>query len=223
MPVSHDRHRRRAFTLIELLVVIAVLGVLASILIPVVSKVRATAQATHCMSNMQQLGRAFMLHAEDHRGLLPAPVCTAGGIVTPWYVAIHPYTGTPFRAPEAQGEPLKLAAVFSCPTWVRNDHQPKPEDIGYAMNAALGTSADRTRPVPLSSLQSPSRAILLLELIGSTAPCFPEAGSLAAFGATYSTTFGAEGCDRHEGTANYLFADGHVGRHTTEQVGSLLK
>jgi prepilin-type N-terminal cleavage/methylation domain-containing protein len=67
------------FTLIELLVVIAVIGILASLLLPVLSKAKSRAQGTQCLNNMKQLQLAAMLYGNDNHDYLPANVTVRNG------------------------------------------------------------------------------------------------------------------------------------------------
>ena len=60
-----------AFTLIELLVVVAIIGVLAGLLLPALSRARATAQTAVCVGNQRQLTLAWRLYAEDNRNHYP--------------------------------------------------------------------------------------------------------------------------------------------------------
>ncbi|MDR1281905.1 MAG: type II secretion system GspH family protein [Opitutaceae bacterium] len=60
-----------AFTLVELLTVVAIIGILAAITIPAVGKVRESAYAATCRSNLRQLAIAVRLYAQDHGGNLP--------------------------------------------------------------------------------------------------------------------------------------------------------
>lgn len=65
------RHRGRGFTLIELLVVIAIIAILAAILFPVFARAREKARQTSCMSNLRQLGLAFLQYVNDYDGRYP--------------------------------------------------------------------------------------------------------------------------------------------------------
>lgn len=63
----------RAFTLVELLAVIAIIAVLAGILFPVIAKAKESALQTTALSNMKQVGTAYLLYLDDADGkLLPS-------------------------------------------------------------------------------------------------------------------------------------------------------
>jgi prepilin-type N-terminal cleavage/methylation domain-containing protein/prepilin-type processing-associated H-X9-DG protein len=66
----HGR-KRSGFTLIELLVVIAIIAILAAILFPVFAQARDRARAAACLSNLKQMGTAWMMYAQDYDERFP--------------------------------------------------------------------------------------------------------------------------------------------------------
>ena len=102
-PHTKKKGCRYAFTLIELLVVIAIIAILASLLVPAISRAKARAQAGQCLNNLKQLGIATLIYAQDHNGLIQIdapfePGKTWGSILS-------------------SNQNLKALDVFVCPTY----------------------------------------------------------------------------------------------------------
>src|ERR1022692_2678082 len=78
----HGRCRRRrfggAFTLVELLVVITIIAILASLLLPGLSKAKAQAQSIECLGNLKQLQTAWQMYIGESDNV--APLNTYGDV-----------------------------------------------------------------------------------------------------------------------------------------------
>jgi len=115
---------RSRFTLIELLIVIAVIAILAALLFPALSKVRARASYSSCVSNFKQISYGYTMYRDDHRGVPPS-----GGIMG-WEganIAIRHVKGYDDKrggGPEKYGMPSALwrytgknKKIWECPSY----------------------------------------------------------------------------------------------------------
>jgi prepilin-type N-terminal cleavage/methylation domain-containing protein/prepilin-type processing-associated H-X9-DG protein len=62
---------RHAFTLLELLITVAIIGILASMILPALSKSKASAQGAYCLNNGKQMMVAISLYTDDNQGFFP--------------------------------------------------------------------------------------------------------------------------------------------------------
>jgi prepilin-type N-terminal cleavage/methylation domain-containing protein/prepilin-type processing-associated H-X9-DG protein len=181
---------KKAFTLIELLVVISVIAVLAAMLTPAVTTSAAQARATKCLQQLRQIGAAVNLYANDNSGELPAS--RHQGVLKSWVQVIRPYAGGKI--------------LYRCP-----DDPNLKRDRSYAINdlltAGAATGANYTRR---QNIPSASQTIYLAETQANyvTSDHFHFGGEEGA--ASPESFIAQVAAERHRGSANYLFADGHA-------------
>jgi prepilin-type N-terminal cleavage/methylation domain-containing protein len=153
-----------AFTIIELLVVISVIGLLVSLLLPVLGRARAAAELTSCQSRLRQWGLAFEIYASENDGYYPHidgrdrtssnPQTDAdlADYYFGWVDVLPPLMGEkPWREHNLWHRPSKNT-IFQCPVAkLASDESYKyrPRRTGYfsyAMNSCLELDENCWRP-----------------------------------------------------------------------------
>lgn len=181
---------KRAFTLIELLVVIAVIAILAALLLPALSRAKASAQRANCLNNTRQIGVGLHLYASENTDRLPASQSNVTGFDTQtnhfaifYRPLVDSYVGI-------VADPSPQDRLFACPadtfyydfptmTYERHSQHDVPEAY-YSSYGFNGGNYDETSNAPpaflnetsypgvygrrQASIKDPARTLLLMEI-----------------------------------------------------------
>lgn len=184
----------RAFTLIELLVVIGIIGILAALLLPALSRGKAQAKRAACGNNLQEIGLGFHSFAHEHDGKFP--------------MRVDPEDGGTLMSEEAHDGPVELFAPAFGPLRALSNElvTPKilicPADARVAADNFPGLNNDR-----VSYFVAVNAEYGRPEMILAGDRNLANAGTNSAGNPALRWT---DELHRHKG--NILFADGHVAR-----------
>jgi len=203
------------FTLIELLVVIAIIAILAAILFPVFARAREKARQTACLSNLKQLGLAFMQYAQDYDETFPCGVWYGGASWSTEYAWDYtvdwgsaPVNGIQPNTLGTIGPYTKNSQLGLCPSAKALQSWGRPYS-GYAVNATY-LCPDGVSGASLGAVQRPSEVCLIADSAYYSGGSYCQNNYLRAPGDA-ARAWGRFGLHyRHNGTANVCYVDGHA-------------
>ncbi len=112
---TRSPNREYGFTLIELLVVISIIAILASLLLPGLSRAKATANSVKCKSNLHQMGIGLTLYVADF-GVYPRGSFGMVEVTRSWQASLREYCGEPGRWRSDNGYIVfEKTGIFRCP------------------------------------------------------------------------------------------------------------
>ncbi len=224
-----------AFTLIELLVVVAIIALLAALILPSLSKAKARARQTDCISRLKQWALGFHAYALDHENI-PREGYDLGGRVIRnswsdvsaaksedvWYNALAAPVGIPsatsYSASWSRMRFYEPASLFHCPS-ARFTSETRKKTFALfslAMNSQL-IEPPRVPTARMSVVEQNPNTVLFLDNLLDDEDRFVEEQAWDNLGQPSSNAERFAGL-RHGRGGNLAFVDGRVEWHRASDV-----
>jgi prepilin-type N-terminal cleavage/methylation domain-containing protein len=210
---------RRAFTLVELVVVIAIIGILAALLLPALSRSKYAAQGRQCTNNHRQLVLGWSMYCHENNDQIPVLEKWVAGdmsnpsegtnamlLVTPGVSALASYVAAP--------------AIYKCPAdrtalarSVSMNNRMNPTLPGLWLHGGGDAYQIFSRA---QEIQTPSDIYVTLDERsdtindGSLCVDMSDTGNADGTGASSPYWMIDYPADYHNSSGRFSFADGHV-------------
>ncbi len=194
--------------------VIAIIAVLTALAVPAVGGALESSQRSKCASNMKSIGAGIHLYAAEHHGKLPSINCLNPD--TTWIEQLQPYLGTNYtmvRVCPADPRAAQKLRTSHATSYLLNERVEADSFVDENGELVPGEAVfDRHLRIA-----NPSRAIIMF--LGNTNRTATgtdhiHSGLMRSWNGLrreiWPDAFGGGLPDGTRGSANYLFADGHV-------------
>ena len=213
----NDLKNRNGFTLIELLVVVAIIGILASLLLPALGKARKRSSAVKCSNNLKQLSVCMGQYMTDHAEH-PTYDSPSTWNYNFWYHKLLPYmenvTGC-MQCPTCKMQPIGWRGHYkrNWRAWnnVKDVNDGKAVEGSYGFNGwnhPWGWGEELRIVNPSDGV--PAKHPLFADANWVDGWPMENNAPATTYHGSNNSSMGRFCTDRHGGTINVSFNDGHV-------------